>query len=107
MLRPGGGDRQHIAAQIGLVQPTRYGALQNAAAHAAMPGDDEHAAPPSGARARHKTLERAMRFGLGHPVEIEPRLDRAAATAEPLGGGAIDPGELIERRRCRFWGRFE
>ena len=110
MLRPGGGDRQHIAAQIGLVQPTRYGALQNAAAHAAMPGDHEHAAPPGGARARHKTLERAMRLGLGHPVEIEPRLDRAAAAFQPRGGGAIDAGEAVQRRgggrlRRRGFGR--
>jgi hypothetical protein len=99
MLRPGRGDRQHIAAQIGLVEPTRYGALQNAAAHAAMAGDDEDAAATGGARARHKAGERAMRLGLGHPVEIEPRLDRALATPEPLGGGAINPGELVERRR--------
>ena len=101
MLRPSGGDRQHIAAQIGLVQPTRYGALQNAAAHAAMPGDHEDAAPASGARGRDKPRQRAMRLGLGHAVQIEARLDRAAATAEPLGGGAIDAGELVERR---WWG---
>ena len=99
MLRPGRGDRQHMMAQLGLMEPARHGALQNAAAHAAVAGDDEDAAAAGGARARHKTLERAMRLGLGHPVEIEPRLDRAAATAEPLGGGAIDPGEAVERRR--------
>jgi len=102
MLRPRRGDRQHIAAQIGFVQPARHGALQDAAARPAMPGDDQNAAPAGGTRGGDKALERAMRLGLGHAVQVEARLDSAAAAAEPLRGGAVDTGELIERR-CGGW----
>ncbi len=46
-----------------------------------------------------------MRLGLGHAVQVEPRLDSAAAAAEPLGGGAVDTGELVERRWWFSWER--
>src|SRR5437763_5925011 len=93
-------------AQLRLMEPARHGALQNAAARPAMAGDDEDTAPAGGARGRDKAPERAMRLGLGHPVEIEPRLDRALSTSEPLGGGAVDTGELVERRRGGLWRRL-
>ena len=65
-----------------------------------MAGDDQNAAPAGGARAATtKPGERTVRLGLGHAVQIEPRLDRAAAALQPFGGGAIDPGEPVERRR--------
>lgn len=98
VLRASRRDRQDMAAEIGFVQPARHGALQDAAAHAAMPGDNEDAAAAGGARARNKAGERAVRLGLGHAMQIEARLDIALAAAQPLGGGAVDTGEAIERR---------
>jgi hypothetical protein len=101
MLRPSRSDRQHMAAQTRLMQPARHRALQDAAAHAAMAGDDEDAAAAGGAGTHDKALQRAMRLDLGHAMQIEPRLDVALAAAKALGGGAIDPGEAVERQRGR------
>src|SRR4051794_20751080 len=103
MLRPGRGDRQYVAAHLGLVKPARHRALQDAAADPAMAGDNQHTAPARRARSGDKTEQRVMRLGLSHAVQIEARLDRAAAAFQPLGGGAIDAGELVERRLWWWW----
>ena len=97
MLGPGRGDCEHMPAHLGLVKPARHGALQDAAADPAMAGDHQNAASAGGARPGNKTEQRVMRLGLGHAVQIEARLDRAAAAFQPLGGGAINAGELVER----------
>jgi hypothetical protein len=48
-----------------------------------------------------KDGERAMRLGLRHPVQIQSCLDLVKTAFEPLGVGAIDPDEAIERRGWR------
>jgi len=88
-----------MPAQLGLVQPARHRALQDAAADPAVAGDDQHAPPAGSARAADKAEQGAVRLGLSHAVQVEPRLDRAAAALQALGGGAIDTGEIVERRR--------
>ena len=70
-------------------------------------GDDKNAAPPGGARPHDKAGERPVRLGLRHAMQIEPRFDRQLAAFQPFGGGAIDPGQPVQRRlrwarmRCR------
>ena len=56
--------------------------------------------PPARA-ASDKAGERAMRLGLGHAVQVEPRLDRVLAALQPLGARAIDPGKAPRRRQVR------
>jgi len=50
-------------------------------------------------RGRDKSPERPVRLGLRHSVKVEGRLDFVQAALEPLGGGAVYPGEAIERDR--------
>jgi hypothetical protein len=42
-----------------------------------------------------------MRFVLGHPVQIEPRLDPMLPALQSHRIGAIDAAEAIERDRLR------
>jgi len=47
-------------------------------------------------RGRDKNPERPVRLGLRHSMKVEGRLDFVQAALEPLGGGAVYPGEAIE-----------
>jgi hypothetical protein len=43
-----------------------------------------------------------VRLGLRHSVKVEGRLNFVQTTLEPLGRGAVYPGEAIERHRLAW-----
>jgi len=96
-------DGQDPPPQLRLFQPSRHRFLENPgpARTQSSSRDDEHAAPSGIVGSRDKSGERVMRLGLRHPVQIQSCLDLAKTALEPLGIGAIDPGEAIERRSWR------
>ena len=102
MLWPSRGDGQDVAAQPRLIEPARHRVAQNAAAHPAMPSDDEKTALPRRTRRGDKARERAMRFLLGEAMEIEAAIDRVTAPLQPLQGSTVDPGAAVEQRTRQF-----
>ena len=92
-------DGEDPPPQLPLFQPSRNRSLEDPgpARTQSSSRDDEHAAPSGTVGSRDKSGERAMRHGLRHPVQIQSCLDLAKTALEPLGIGAIDPGEAIER----------
>src|SRR5947208_2636089 len=90
-----------MPAQGGFGEPARRRRFENAATHPAMSGDHEHATPAGGARAVNEIVERYVRLGLGHAVQVEPRLDGALTALQPLGISPVDAGETVERRLGR------
>jgi hypothetical protein len=93
-------DRQDLPPQPGLFEPLRNRALQNARSVGAQAptGDDQDAAKPGVARGVNKLGKHAMRFGLGHAMQVEAGFDPVVAALQPLGVSAVDPREPIERR---------
>jgi hypothetical protein len=92
-------DRQDLPPQPGLFEPPRNRALQNAGPVGVQTptGDDQDAAKSRVARCVNKCSDGAMRFGLGHAVQVEAGFDPMVAALQPLGVGAVDPREPIER----------
>ena len=104
ILRLRRGRRRGRGARLGASFSQRGTArAQHAAApcSAALAGDHQHAAPPGLCARAMKRVERAMRLGLGHAVQIEPRLDRRAAAPQPLGAAAVDAGVRSVRQLRR------
>jgi hypothetical protein len=96
-------DRQHVPAQLRLLQPSRNRALEHPRPIWAKspPGYDEHAAPSCIARQTDKSGKRPMRLGLSHSMQIEAGLDLAQTTLQPLGVRPVDPGKPVRRSRGR------
>ena len=60
--------------------------------------DDEQTALSRLMGSRDKGGECSMSLGLRHSMQIESCLDCVQTALQPLGVGAVDPGEAIERR---------
>src|SRR5205807_1152072 len=95
--RPRRRDRKDLSSQPLLFEPSRHRKLEHPwpAGTEAPAGDDQNTAPPGVVRPVNERGEHAMRFGLGHPVQIEPCLDRVETTLQSLCVGPIDPGEAV------------
>src|SRR5215469_18526056 len=100
MARLRGRDCQDLPPQHGLFEPSRNRAFQNArtVGTEASTGDDQDTAKSRIARGMNKCEECTMRLGLRHAVQVETRLDPVEAALQPLGVGAVDPGEAIKSR---------
>jgi len=91
-------DGEDLPPQLRLFEPPRDRAFEHPwpAWTKTSAGDDEHAAPAGVSRLADKHREGAMRFGLGHSVQIEAVLDRVEATLQTFGTRPVDPGEAIK-----------
>jgi hypothetical protein len=96
-----GGDRQQMRAKLRLVEPTRHRTFQHAGANAPPAGNHQDTTLAAGARCADERTERSVRLSLGHPVQIEPSLDRVLAAFQALGIRAVDARETVERQRRR------
>jgi len=96
-------DGEDPVPQLRLFQPSRNRFLEDPgpARTQSSSRDDKHTAPSGIVRGGDKSGERAMRLDLRHPVQIQSSLDLAKTALEPLGIGAVDPGEAIQRRNWR------
>ena len=100
MARLRGRDCQELPPQHGLFEPSRNRAFQHArpVGTETSTGDDQDTAKSGIARGMNKCEECTMRLGLRHAVQVEARLDPVEAALQPLGVGAVDPGEAIKSR---------
>ena len=104
MLRLRCGHGQNAAASPGLGQPSRHRIFQHARPLWAEPpsGDDQQAAPAALIGGLDKFDQLAMRFGLRQPMQVEPGFNRMQPALQPLGVGAVDAGEPLDRVRIGF-----
>src|SRR5690606_3675530 len=86
MLWAGVFEAQHLIAQVCLVEPKRHLPTKHPAFSetAALPRDDENAAPPHRRRLPHETLQGEVCIALVQAVQVEARLNRQAPTPQPL-----------------------
>jgi len=93
-------DGEDLPPQLRLFEPPWDRALEHpwSARTETSAGDHQDAAPSGVSRLADKHREGAMRFGLGHSVQIEAVLDRVEATLQTFGTRPIDPGEAIKGR---------
>ena len=100
MARLRGRDRQELPPQHGLFEPSRNRAFQHArpVGTEASTGDDQDTAKSRIARGMNKCSEGAVRLGLGHTMQVEASFDPMVAALQPLGVGAVNPGEAIKSR---------
>jgi len=106
MLRLRRRDCQDLPPQLRFFEPARNRTLQNPrpALPQPPPGNDEHAALSRVPRGNDKRKERFVRLGLGHPMQIEPRLYPVQTALQPFSIGAVDPGKPGQWRQLRWDG---
>jgi len=94
MLRPGRRVSQHLGPARTFLEPARHRGPEHPALGAtqAFAGHHQQDAAPLFVRIRDEAIEGLVRLVLGHAVQIEHRLDRELATAQPLPQPAVQSG---------------
>lgn len=100
MARLGWRNCKDQSPQLWLFEPPRKRPFEDPRPAGTQPpsGDDEQAAPSGLVGSRDKGGQCSMGLGLRHSMQIESCLDFVQTALQPLGVGAVDPGEAIEAR---------
>lgn len=100
MFRSGEIKGQNLVAKGRIIQPQRHFMPKNSPVFStrALAGDNEYAAPPRSLLRGDEGDQGMVGVGLPIAVQIQGRLDREFASAQPRGRAAVDACRLSVRQ---------